>query len=149
MKKYKTLSVILLVAFLVIVGFILALNQAIITMPTAAPSAVSADSIKISSVTAGQYLVDGRGMTLYYFTKDATGKSNCAGACIALWPAFYADALAVSAPLQKGDFTSVTRADGVKQLAYKGQPLYYYAKDTKVGDTIGDGFNNFWFLVKP
>jgi hypothetical protein len=35
-------------------------------------------------------LVDGSGRTLYTFDKDAPGKSNCTGGCLAAWPAFTA-----------------------------------------------------------
>jgi predicted lipoprotein with Yx(FWY)xxD motif len=36
------------------------------------------------------------------------------------------------------------------QWAYKGKPLYTFAKDTKPGDTTGDGFlNGAWHIAKP
>jgi predicted lipoprotein with Yx(FWY)xxD motif len=85
------------------------------------------------------------GKTLYSFTKDAPGKSNCNGGCAAAWPAF-----AVANPaLAGGDFSIVTRDDGAKQWAYKGQPLYFYAADTKPGDMLGEGQGGVWFVVKP
>ena len=44
----------------------------------------------------------------------------------------------------------VTRDDGKKMWAYKGKPLYTFAKDTKAGDTNGDGFlNGAWHIAKP
>ena len=43
----------------------------------------------------------------------------------------------------------VTRPDGKKQWAFKGKPLYYWAKDQKPGDKTGDGFNNVWHVAKP
>ena len=43
----------------------------------------------------------------------------------------------------------ITRDDGSKQWAYKGKPLYTWAKDTKPGDKTGDGFNNAWRVAKP
>jgi predicted lipoprotein with Yx(FWY)xxD motif len=48
------------------------------------------------------------------------------------------------------DMTVVTRDDGKKMWAHKGNPLYTYAKDTKAGDTNGDGFlNGAWHIAKP
>ena len=48
-----------------------------------------------------------------------------------------------------GDWTIVTRDDGQKQWAYKGKPLYGFAKDTKAGDKTGDGFlNGAWHVAK-
>ncbi len=45
-----------------------------------------------------------------------------------------------TAPRPSGDWTIITRDDGLKQWAYKGKPLYAFAKDTKAGDKTGDGF---------
>ena len=47
------------------------------------------------------------------------------------------------------DWTVITRDDGGKQWAYKGKPLYRWAKDQKPGDRTGDGFNNAWRLARP
>jgi len=44
----------------------------------------------------------------------------------------------------------ITREDGTKQWAYKGKPLYVFAKDAKPGDTMGDGFlNGAWHIATP
>lgn len=43
----------------------------------------------------------------------------------------------------------IVRDDGKKQWAFKGKPLYYWAKDTKPGDKTGDGFNKVWQVAKP
>ena len=40
-------------------------------------------------------------------------------------------------------------ADGSLQVTYNGAPLYFYAKDAKTGDTLGQGAGNNWFVVKP
>ena len=93
-------------------------------------------------------LTDASGRTLYTFDKDvaASGKSVCNGPCIANWPAFTAPADATAS----GDYTVVTRDDGSKQWAFKGKPLYTFAKDTKAGDRTGDGFNgNLWHVARP
>ena len=37
----------------------------------------------------GDYLIDGRGMTLYTFAKDTAGKSVCEGPCDETWPLFH------------------------------------------------------------
>lgn len=90
-------------------------------------------------------MVNSAGMTLYTFDKDTanSGKSVCNGPCIALWPA-----VAASADMKGGDYSVVTRDDGSKQLAYKGKPLYLYAKDQKPGDMTGDNFKEVWHVVK-
>ena len=48
-----------------------------------------------------------------------------------------------------GDLTVITRDDGSKQWAFKGKPLYLFAKDTKPGDKTGDNFKEIWHVVKP
>ena len=45
-------------------------------------------------------------------------------------------------------YSVVTRDDGKKQWAYKGKPLYFWAKDKVAGDKTGDGFNNVWHIAK-
>lgn len=92
-------------------------------------------------------LVDHAGMTVYTFDKDDrnSGKSVCNDACATNWPPVKAadDAKA------EGDYTIVERDDGTKQWAYKGQPLYTFAKDSKPGDRTGDKARDVWHVVTP
>lgn len=97
----------------------------------------------------GNYLTDDKGMTLYLFKKDAPGKSVCAGPCVDKWPLFAADSVTVPEGVKGADFGTITRDDGKKQTTYKGMPLYYYFKDVKPGDTIGQGVGNVWYVVAP
>jgi predicted lipoprotein with Yx(FWY)xxD motif len=90
-------------------------------------------------------LANAAGMTLYTFDKDAGGKSACNGPCAANWPPLLAGGEAKAS----GDWTIVTRDDGGKQWAYKGKPVYLWAKDQKPGDKTGDGFNSVWHVAKP
>jgi predicted lipoprotein with Yx(FWY)xxD motif len=89
-------------------------------------------------------LVNAAGMTVYTFDKDVanSGKSACAGPCLALWPAVSAGDTAATAP-----YSVVVREDGSKQLAYKGKPLYVYSGDKKAGERTGDNFKNVWHVV--
>ena len=92
---------------------------------------------------SGNMLTNDAGMTLYTFDKDAGGKSACNGPCATNWPPFMAAAGAKT----DADWTIITRDDGGKQWAYKGKPLYLWAKDAKPGDKTGDGFNNVWHVA--
>ena len=89
-------------------------------------------------------LTNAAGMTLYTFDKDEGGKSACNGPCAANWPPLMATGEAKAS----GDWTIVTRDDGAKQWAYKGKPVYLWAKDQKPGDKTGDGVNSVWHVVK-
>jgi predicted lipoprotein with Yx(FWY)xxD motif len=103
--------------------------------------------VKMGKSAAGAaVLTDAKGMTLYTFAKDAAGKSNCNGQCAMNWPPLMAAADAK--PM--GDWTIVTRDDGMKMWAHKGMPLYTWVKDQKPGDTTGDGVGNgAWKIATP
>lgn len=89
-------------------------------------------------------LVDSKGMTVYTFDKDSanSGKSACTGACAQNWPPVMAGNAQLAAP-----YSTVTREDGSKQLAYHGKPLYTFAKDKKPGDKTGDKMKDMWHTV--
>jgi predicted lipoprotein with Yx(FWY)xxD motif len=92
-------------------------------------------------------LVGESGMTLYTFDRDTAGggKSACNGPCATNWPPLVV--IGNAQPVEA--YTIVVRDDGRKQWAYKGKPLYFWAKDTKVGETGGDNVNNVWHIAKP
>ncbi len=97
----------------------------------------------------GSYLTDGRGMTLYYFKKDAQDKNSCIGPCLEKWPAYYADQVTTPAGSDPKDFGTFTRKDGAKQTTFKGWPLYYFIGDKAAGDTNGQGVKDVWYVVNP
>jgi predicted lipoprotein with Yx(FWY)xxD motif len=99
----------------------------------------------VADTAKGKTLVDAKGMTLYTFDKDTTGKSACNGPCAQNWPPLMATT--ASGP---ANWTVVTRDDGAKQWAFMGKPLYTWVKDSKPGDTTGDGVNNnVWHVAHP
>ncbi len=96
------------------------------------------------AMMSGGVLTDSAGMTLYTFDKDTanSGKSACNGPCAALWPP-----VAATGSLS-GDYSAITRDDGTRQLAYKGKPVYLFAKDQKPGDKLGDNVKDVWHVIK-
>ncbi|MEO6685392.1 MAG: hypothetical protein ABIN24_05480, partial [Dyadobacter sp.] len=64
------------------------------------------------STTLGNVLVDQKGKTLYFFTKDVNGTSACAGGCLDVWPIFSAATPKLDTGLVATDFGTITRADG-------------------------------------
>ena len=103
--------------------------------------------------TAGTYLTDGSGRTLYLWMADKNGKSTCSGSCAAVWPPLTTKAApAVGGSAKAADLGTVARSDGTTQVTYNGHPLYYYASDSKPGDMTGEGSNGFgakWWIVAP
>ena len=96
----------------------------------------------------GDILVDGKGMTLYMFTADTGGTSACTGDCLASWPALAGESATPGTGLDTKDFTSITRDDGSKQVAFFGMPLYTFAGDKAAGDVAGQGVGDKWYVLK-
>jgi predicted lipoprotein with Yx(FWY)xxD motif len=122
------------------------LATAAFALALAAGTAFAAEPASPAPTAKNGMFVTAKGMTLYTFDKDSAGKSACNGPCATNWP----PALAVDGAKPMGPWTIVTRDDGLKQWAYNGKPVYAFAKDTKAGDTTGDGFlNGAWHIAKP
>lgn len=104
---------------------------------------------------ASLYLGDPAGRALYVFANDTVGTagappvSNCINACVTNFPVFAADGNVVPTGVDPSKLTSFTRADGTKQSAFDGHPLYYFSGDTAPGDTKGQGVNGVWDTVDP
>jgi predicted lipoprotein with Yx(FWY)xxD motif len=135
-------------------------------VPTAAPTAVPPTPAPTASPTAaaptpkpvtlqvasdnklGKFLADGDGNTLYLFTKDTKGTSNCYDKCAQAWPPL----ISLGQPTLKDgvstDLISTTvRTDGSVQVTYNGWPLYYYANDKAPGDVTGQAVGKVWWVV--
>ncbi len=115
--------------------------------PSAAAGGVQVD---LADNPLGKILVGGdKGLTLYAFSADSGGKSNCTGDCLANWPALTSDgAPTLGTGLDAEDFAAITRDDNqAKQVTFYGQPLYYFAGDTAAGDTKGQGLGGKWYVV--
>ncbi len=105
-----------------------------------------------SSADLGSFLVDANGMTLYLFTKDTPGVSNCSGDCLAKWPALVVPEgqQPTLAPGIPGRLGVIQRPDdSTYQVVYNGMPLYYWVDDKQPGDTTGQNVGEVWFVVKP
>ncbi len=104
------------------------------------------DTVRIADTSFGRILTDAQGKTLYYYAVDVRGSgvSSCAGQCAVTWPVFSVDAIRVSSPLNPADFGFITRADGTKQAAYMGRPLYLSSFDKQPGDINGSGIDRVW-----
>jgi predicted lipoprotein with Yx(FWY)xxD motif len=97
----------------------------------------------------GAILADSEGKTLYLFTADAKGASNCNDQCAASWPPLApADNMALPEGVP-GELGTIARADGSKQVTYNDIPLYRYAKDGEADDAYGEGVGGVWFVVHP
>lgn len=122
------------------------LAVAILGLAISSASAQDMGPAKVGQSSLGPVLTDSQGMTLYAFSRDMPGFSNCNDQCAAGSPPLLASADARAS----GDWSIITRDDGKKQWAYKGKPLYMSSKDTNPGDTAGEGDSNGkWHVAKP
>jgi predicted lipoprotein with Yx(FWY)xxD motif len=119
-----------------------------ITTPPAqvgpAPAVANATVKVATAADLGDLLVDATGRTLYLFEKDEGTRSACSGACLETWPPYKpAGTPTVGTGL---DPTKLGNVNG--QLTYAGHLLYYYAGDSKPGDTNGAAIPS-WDAVSP
>jgi predicted lipoprotein with Yx(FWY)xxD motif len=135
-----------------------ACGSAAASSPSSAPAAGSSASASTTGTvitthvgTAGAFLTDGSGRTVYLWAKDGMNMSACSGACATAWPPVPATGkLTVTGGAKASDLGTITRSDGTKQITYDGHPLYYFVGDSAAGQANGQGSDNFgakWWLV--
>ncbi|NEA39823.1 hypothetical protein [Streptomyces sp. SID11385] len=121
---------------------------------SAAPNSKGAKAtlvLKTAKGSAGIWLTDSAGRTLYLNTKDKKTASTCYNTCAKKWPP-----LTTTTPVTvTGKYTvpsnvgTLVRDDGTKQVTYGGHPLYYYKGDTAAHQIKGQGVDGKWFLIGP
>jgi predicted lipoprotein with Yx(FWY)xxD motif len=109
------------------------------------------DGIATAATSLGTVVVDGKGMTAYFYDQDVrgSGKSTCTGGCAAAWPPIESDAAAPAVSGVTGDVGTITGTDGKLQVTVDGRPVYTYAADAKPGDVTGQGVGGVWYVVNP
>ena len=109
-------------------------------------------TLAVADSGLGKIVTDAKGMTLYLFKRDVGTTSNCYGQCATNWPPLILDPsarLIAGKGLDSSLLGTTQRTDGSMQVTYNGHPLYHYFKDTKPGDTVGQGVGTIWFVVSP
>ncbi|HEX8856108.1 MAG TPA: hypothetical protein VF752_10945 [Thermoleophilaceae bacterium] len=118
---------------------------------TSAGSAARSATVKLRKTSLGMMLVGPSGRSLYLFLKDKKGKSACYNACASGWPPLTTKGKPTAGKGVKASLlTTVKRKDGTMQVVYNHHPLYYYAGDSKAGQTSGQGLNQFgakWYVL--
>ncbi|WP_433677790.1 hypothetical protein [Nocardia sp. CA-119907] len=103
--------------------------------------------------SVGQRVSDGSGRSLYRFDKDTANPSvsNCSGQCAVTWPPLTVarDQALYASGIDPQLVGFIERADGTCQITIGGWPVYYFSKDTKPGDLLGQGVGGTWFAVAP
>jgi predicted lipoprotein with Yx(FWY)xxD motif len=116
-------------------------------------SASAGVKVGVARTNLGRVLVDSRGHTLYLFEKDKSGKSSCAGQCAGFWPPLITSGKPIAIAGAKASLLGTTkRADGRLQVTYNHHPVYMFVKDTRKGQTTGEGVEAFgaeWYALSP
>jgi len=117
---------------------------------TPAAAAASTD-LATAETSLGTVVVDGKGMTAYYFLKDTkdSGASACSGDCAAAWPAITTENATPTVTGVTGEVGTITGTDGKLQVTIDGRPIYTFAQDKAPGDVNGQGLNSVWYVIAP
>jgi len=129
-------------------------SGASVSAPATAGAAKShTGTVNVRTTSLGKILVNSKGHTLYMFKKDKGTKSACTGACAAAWPPLRTSGKPTAGSGAKASKIGTTkRSDGKPQVTYNRHPLYTFVKDTKAGQTNGEGLTAFggsWFGLSP
>jgi predicted lipoprotein with Yx(FWY)xxD motif len=113
--------------------------------------AATGDALSTGSTRLGTIVVDGKGDTVYLYTKDTanSGKSACTGQCATMWPAVTTTSNSPKVKGVTGTVGTITRSDGSMQVTLNGRPLYTFASDSAPGDVSGQNVESTWFVVSP
>ncbi|MGE3335662.1 MAG: hypothetical protein AB7I36_18615 [Rhodospirillaceae bacterium] len=99
-------------------------------------------------VATGVLVTTIEGYSVYASDRDTTTNSTCRGACEETWQPIIAPELA----REQGDWTTLERANGVKQWVFRGKPVYRHALDSYKGSLEGGdtaGWHNVYMKKGP
>lgn len=145
----------------------LAIAQQAVKAPQATPVDVMFKLVRIgqgvnvpgqSSVQPRQRLIfaSATDLPLYTFDKDEPNKSNCYDECAVMWP----PATVTEGVQPVGGWSAIERADGLRQWAFNGRPMYTYTEDVMSGDASpmamymgsgapkGHGVDDLWHILE-
>jgi predicted lipoprotein with Yx(FWY)xxD motif len=100
----------------------------------------------------GEIITDGSGFTLYMYTPDHQGPSQCAGFCAQQWPPLVlphgADKPRPGPGVRAALLGTVRRSNGQLQETYNGWPLYLWIGDTAPGQATGQADDmGLWYAM--
>ena len=97
----------------------------------------------------GRVLTTAGKQAIYVWNKEPKGKVRCIGACAKAWPPVIVKA-GVVVPMHvkgiMGEFGTVRRSGGARQLTFNRRALYTYAHE-KAGQVLCNNVDS-WFAVK-
>lgn len=140
------MRVFLLVAALALIALVVGRGA----MPS---TSKAAPLVTARSSAYGRILFDGRGFSLYAFTRDRGRHSLCTHACANAWPPFVvARRPRAGRGVKASRLGTIRRSNGRLQATYAGKPLYHYIGDRKPRQVLCQNvreFGGLWLVVRP
>ena len=129
---------------------IAALAVAVQTTPAARQDTMKPVLVKtIADKKLGRVLTTPGKQAIYVWNKEPKGKVRCTGTCAKDWPPVLVKT-GVVVPMHvkgiMGEFGTVRRPNGARQLAFNKRPLYTYAHE-KPSQVLCNNVES-WFAVK-
>jgi predicted lipoprotein with Yx(FWY)xxD motif len=116
-------------------------------VPIASASAAGAPAkVSLHKSSLGMILVNGRGHTLYAFTRDGKNKDRCVttSGCTSTWPPMTSAGKPTAGPgVKSSKLSTIKLSNGSHQVTYAGHPLYTYVADSSAGETDYVGARQF------
>ena len=106
---------------------------------------------KVGSSSLGRIVVNGKGMTAYFFNLDKahSGVSACTGSCATIWPPITSTTVKPNVSGISGMLGTIELKGGKHQVTISGRPIYTYAPDKAPGQVRGQGVKGVWYVVSP
>jgi predicted lipoprotein with Yx(FWY)xxD motif len=139
MSKLTTVAIVALAALVVSGAAALSANQAMSPGPVRT----------IMDKKLGEVLTTSEKQAIYFWESEPKGTIRCTGSCAKAWPPVLVKK-GVVVPMHyagiDGDFGTIRRPDGSRQLTLERRALYTYAHE-KPGQVLCNNVEN-WFAVK-
>jgi predicted lipoprotein with Yx(FWY)xxD motif len=132
--------------WLLISILLVAASVTVSTLAGASPSKPVVTTARIPGL--GTVLV-ARHRPLYVFTQDPVGRSTCTGSCATEWPPLLVSGTPAHHLGHLRGLGTIHRQGGRIQVTFHGHPLYFFARDTTLKSSSGEGFQGLWFAVRP
>ena len=137
------------------ITFLVAAASFPLAVAQAAPHAHAARGAKleIRHTMLGGILANGRGFTLYMFTRDSVRHDRCVAisGCTGIWPVLTSNGTPqLGTGVRRALVGTIKLPSGARQVTYAGHPLYTYIADSGPGDTSYVGQSQFggrWFAL--
>ncbi len=130
----------------------LAAAIALVVLAPVAPAAPDATTPPVRTIVdrqLGRVLATPTRQAIYVWNREPRGTIRCTGACAKAWPPVLVKK-GVRVPMHvrgiKGDFGTIRRPGGARQLTLDRRPLYTYAHE-RPGQVLCNDVDD-WFAVK-